>query len=59
MVWISGINRQLIYSITDTDVFKIDEKSGLIQLAIPLDRETTPAYKITVMATDQVFSHFE
>ena len=49
-----GINRKLTYRILDSEVFKIDEKSGLIQLAKPLDRETIPAYKITVLAVDQV-----
>ncbi|XP_052793607.1 protocadherin Fat 1-like isoform X3 [Mya arenaria] len=50
-----GNDRQITFSLTGNPegVFKIDEKSGLIQLAKRLDREKTDHYTITVHAADK------
>lgn len=51
-----GDNGKVTYSIdrpNDSDeVFKIDNKTGVIRLNKPLDFETTPYYKIIAKATD-------
>ena len=53
---VSGINQQVLFSLRNNDGghFKVNPKSGLIQLAKQLDRETTSSHHITVVATDQV-----
>ncbi|XP_060561268.1 LOW QUALITY PROTEIN: protocadherin Fat 1-like [Ruditapes philippinarum] len=50
-----GINRQVLYELkTNPDgMFTINEKSGLLQLAKELDRETTAAHTVTVVAKDR------
>ena len=50
-----GLNGNIIYSISkgsDEGRFRIDEISGQVVLALPLDRETTPIYSLTVTASD-------
>ena len=51
-----GVNQQIVFSLKDDDdgVFKIDPRTGLIQLAKQLDRETKASHKITVIAADKV-----
>lgn len=51
-----GVNQQVVFSLKDDDegTFKINSRTGLIQLAKLLDRETKASHKITVIATDQV-----
>ena len=53
---ILGVNQQIVFSLKDDDdgIFKIDARTGLIQLAKQLDRETKSAHKITVIAADKV-----
>ena len=53
---VAGINQQVLFSLRNNDGghFKVNPKSGLIQLAKQLDRETTSSHHITVVATDQV-----
>lgn len=55
-VIIAGNDRKIEFSLSDSagGVFKIHEKSGLIQLVKKLDREQTDAYTITVQAADKV-----
>ena len=50
------MNQQIVFSLKDDDdgIFKIDPRTGLIQLAKQLDRETKSSHKITVVAADKV-----
>lgn len=58
-----GINSRVMYSLKTNpgDMFKINEKSGLLQLAKELDREKTPTYTVTIVAKDwvSVFHYIE
>ena len=49
-----GDNRKIKYSLLDSakNHFKIDESSGIVKLAKPLDRETKGVYNLTVRAMD-------
>ena len=55
-MYVSGINRQISYTLkTDAEgLFKMNEKSGLLQLAALLDRETMAKHRLTIVATDKV-----
>ncbi|XP_052280093.1 protocadherin Fat 1-like isoform X4 [Dreissena polymorpha] len=50
-----GNYRQIVYSLISNpgETFKMDSKSGLIQLSKPLDRERMPGYTLRVRATDK------
>ncbi|KAK8375851.1 hypothetical protein O3P69_008534 [Scylla paramamosain] len=51
-----GLNGVVQYTIVDGNEegrFKVDEKTGQVTLARPLDRESTPRYLLTVAAADQ------
>ena len=49
-----GTNGEVRYGITGpgTEIFAIDAHTGWITTLIPLDRETTPNYKLNIVATD-------
>ena len=49
-----GDNRKIKYALLDSakNHFKIDESSGIVTLAKPLDRETKGVYNLTVRAMD-------
>lgn len=50
-----GLNGDVVYTIVDGNDdgrFKVDETTGQVTLARPLDRETTPRYLLTVAAAD-------
>ncbi|KAK4297732.1 hypothetical protein Pmani_029851, partial [Petrolisthes manimaculis] len=50
-----GLNGDIVYSIVDGNGegrFKVDETTGQVTLARPLDRESTPRYLLTVAAAD-------
>lgn len=51
----AGSNSELIYSLLDSadGAFSIDEYSGVLRLAIPLDRELHPSYTLRARATDR------
>lgn len=48
-----GSNSEVRYSLSGSgDVFAVDPSSGWLTTLVPLDRETVPAYSVTVLATD-------
>ena len=50
-----GVNRKIQYDLIDSqdNHFKIDQGSGIVSLAKPLDRETRDLYNLTVRAMDR------
>jgi len=51
----SGLNGQVKYSLSDdvsASLLYIDERTGVLRLSRPLDRETTSQIQFTVWATD-------
>ncbi|XP_046699501.1 protocadherin Fat 1a isoform X1 [Silurus meridionalis] len=51
----SGSNGELVYSLLDSadGAFLIDEHSGVLRLAMPLDRDLRPTYTLRARATDR------
>lgn len=48
-----GSNGEVRYSLSDSgELFALDSSSGWLTTLVPLDRETVPAYTLTVLATD-------
>lgn len=52
---VPGPNSDIIYSLLDSadGFFSIDEQSGVISLARPLDRELQSTYELRALASDQ------
>lgn len=55
-VGLVGINGQVRYVLDDNDrrAFAVDQKSGIVSVRVPLDRELRDKYNISVFAFDQV-----
>lgn len=51
----AGSNGELVYSLLDSadEAFSIDEHSGVLRLATPLNRELHPSYTLRARATDR------
>lgn len=51
---ISGLNSDIVYSLLDSadGFFSIDEQTGVISLARPLDRELQATYELRALASD-------
>lgn len=50
-----GLNSNILYSLADSadGYFSIDERSGIVSLERPLDREVQAVYELRARATDQ------
>lgn len=53
---LTGDDRHIVFSLKSNpdNTFRIDNQTGLLQLAKTLDRETTASYTVVVQATDKV-----
>lgn len=54
-VVVTGLNSEILYSLINTadGFFSIDERTGVISLERPLDREVQSVYELKARATDQ------
>lgn len=50
-----GVNGELVYTLLDSaeGAFSIDEHSGVLRLATPLDRQLRPSFSLRARATDR------
>lgn len=51
----SGSNGEVVYTLLDSadGAFSVDEHSGVLRLATPLDRDLRPSYTLQARATDR------